>query len=235
MDVYMGKYGKTHHACMLSGCCDLQILTILQMFSCMPVSASTVSMLTAQSREQKTWARPTSKQKICSNSWYSGGSNLSEALANTGLAMYNYMTPLSGLTINTSHDRYIPRACFPLQANSTSVWESAELSKLKAMICNPWCSIFWMNCCLSSLLNFSHVSSLPSQSLTETTGKSELKGTHHCCPLDMHNCWVFLCLQDTKFAGCPQYLIQPVTPITVYRTAPKLVQNACLSGGLQAN
>lgn len=33
------------------------------------------------------------------------GSNLSEALANTGLAMYNYMTPLSGLTINTSHDR----------------------------------------------------------------------------------------------------------------------------------
>ncbi|KAL3139180.1 hypothetical protein ABBQ32_005958 [Trebouxia sp. C0010 RCD-2024] len=35
----------------------------------------------------------------------SGGSNLSEALANTGLAMYNYMTPLSGLTINRSHDR----------------------------------------------------------------------------------------------------------------------------------
>lgn len=36
---------------------------------------------------------------------YSGGANLSEALANTGLAMFNYMTPLSGLTINSSHDR----------------------------------------------------------------------------------------------------------------------------------
>ena len=34
-----------------------------------------------------------------------GGATLSEALANTGLAMYNYMTPLSGLTINTSLDR----------------------------------------------------------------------------------------------------------------------------------
>ncbi|DBA84097.1 hypothetical protein WJX77_003967 [Trebouxia sp. C0004] len=33
------------------------------------------------------------------------GATLSEALANTGLAMYNYMTPLSGLTINASLDR----------------------------------------------------------------------------------------------------------------------------------
>ena len=35
-----------------------------------------------------------------------GGTTLSDALANTGLAMYNYMTPLAGLTVNTSLDRY---------------------------------------------------------------------------------------------------------------------------------
>jgi len=34
-----------------------------------------------------------------------GGATLSEALANTGLAMYNYMTPLSGLTTDASLDR----------------------------------------------------------------------------------------------------------------------------------
>lgn len=48
--------------------------------------------------------------KVCllsslSSADIAGGATLSEALANTGLAMYNYMTPLSGLTINASVDR----------------------------------------------------------------------------------------------------------------------------------
>lgn len=34
-----------------------------------------------------------------------GGLNLQEALANTGLAMYNYMTPIEGLTIDHALDR----------------------------------------------------------------------------------------------------------------------------------
>ena len=34
-----------------------------------------------------------------------GGTTLADALANTGLAMFNYMTPLAGLTINTTLDR----------------------------------------------------------------------------------------------------------------------------------
>ena len=43
-----------------------------------------------------------------------GGKDLGEAMANAGLAMFNYMTPLSGIEIDPSCSRQVPEALLNL-------------------------------------------------------------------------------------------------------------------------
>ena len=69
---------------------------------------------------------------------------MAEALANTGLAMYNYMTPLEGLTIAQEHDRSAkwPEVVIPMHSEfnyNSAVWcrtFEAEGHDLQSLVYN---------------------------------------------------------------------------------------------------